>query len=124
MERSFAHLYETGGMRRVHLRGKTNLAERLLIHAAAFNLSLLFAGDAAGGHGRAGGGVAPTGDYRNLWYLPLKAQRLAANKAGVVVLRKQAMMPILPISFGPPLSLSSEGPTAGVLRNPNRTMPQ
>jgi transposase len=45
MERSFAHLYETGGMRRVHLRGKNNLAKRLLIHAsgtlAAFNLSLI-----------------------------------------------------------------------------------
>ena len=40
MERSFAHLYETGGMRRVHLRGKSNIAKRLLIHAAAFNLSL------------------------------------------------------------------------------------
>jgi transposase len=41
MERSFAHLYETGGMRRVHLRGKSNIAKRLLIHAAAFNLSLI-----------------------------------------------------------------------------------
>ena len=41
MERSFAHLHETGGMRRVHLRGKDNLARRLLIHAAAFNLSLI-----------------------------------------------------------------------------------
>ena len=41
MERSFAHLYETGGMRRLHLRGKENIAKRLLIHAAAFNLSLI-----------------------------------------------------------------------------------
>jgi len=41
MERSFAHLHETGGMRRVHLRGKYNLAKRLLIHAAAFKLSLI-----------------------------------------------------------------------------------
>ena len=41
IERSFAHLYETGGMRRVHLRGKNNLAKRLLIYAAAFNLSLI-----------------------------------------------------------------------------------
>ena len=32
MERSFAHLYETGGMRRLHLRGKENIAKRLLIH--------------------------------------------------------------------------------------------
>jgi transposase len=41
MERTFAHLYETGGLRRVHLRGKDNIAKRLLIHAAAFNLSLI-----------------------------------------------------------------------------------
>ncbi|MGA9108059.1 MAG: transposase [Bryobacteraceae bacterium] len=41
IERSFAHLYNTGGMRRVHLRGKDNIAKRALIHAAAFNLSLI-----------------------------------------------------------------------------------
>src|SRR6202163_3551529 len=41
IERSFAHLYDTGGMRRVHLRGKNNIAKRVLIHAAAFNLSLI-----------------------------------------------------------------------------------
>lgn len=41
MERSFAHVYDTGGMRRVHLRGKDNIAKRVLIHAAAFNLGLI-----------------------------------------------------------------------------------
>jgi IS5 family transposase len=41
IERSFAHLYDTGGMRRVHLRGKDNISKRALIHAAAFNLSLI-----------------------------------------------------------------------------------
>lgn len=40
-ERSNAHLYETGGMRRVHLRGRENILKRLLIHAAGFNLGLL-----------------------------------------------------------------------------------
>jgi transposase len=40
-ERSFAHLYETGGMRRLHLRGRDDLLKRLLVHAAAFNISLL-----------------------------------------------------------------------------------
>ena len=40
-ERSFAHLYETGGMRRVHLRGRDNILKRLLVHGAAFNLSLV-----------------------------------------------------------------------------------
>jgi len=41
LERSFAHLYDTGGMRRVHLRGRQNILKRLLVHAAAFNLSLV-----------------------------------------------------------------------------------
>ena len=40
-ERSNAHLYETGGMRRVHLRGRDNVLKRLLIQGAAFNLALL-----------------------------------------------------------------------------------
>ena len=41
VERSFAHLYETGGMRRTHLRLHANIIKRLLIHAGAFNLSLM-----------------------------------------------------------------------------------
>jgi transposase len=41
VERSFAHMYETGGMRRVHLRGRKNILKRLLFHAVAFNLALL-----------------------------------------------------------------------------------
>jgi transposase len=40
-ERTFAHLYETGAMRRVHLQGRKNILKRLLIHGAAFNLSLI-----------------------------------------------------------------------------------
>jgi transposase len=40
-ERTFAHLYETGGMRRVHLQGRKNILKRLLVHGAAFNLSLI-----------------------------------------------------------------------------------
>lgn len=40
-ERSFAHMYETGGMRRLHLRGSQNILKRLLVHGAAFNLGLL-----------------------------------------------------------------------------------
>jgi Transposase DDE domain len=41
LERSFAHLYETGGMRRVHLRRHPNILKRLLVHVAAFNLGLI-----------------------------------------------------------------------------------
>jgi len=41
LERSFAHQYETGGLRRVHLRRHPNILKRLLVHAAAFNLGLV-----------------------------------------------------------------------------------
>src|SRR6266508_417167 len=41
VERSFAHVYDTGGMRRTHLRGHQNILKRLLVHAGAFNLGLL-----------------------------------------------------------------------------------
>jgi transposase len=41
VERSFAHVYDTGGMRRTHLRGHRNILKRLLIHASGFNLGIL-----------------------------------------------------------------------------------
>lgn len=41
VERSFAHCYDTGGMRRTHLKRHPNILKRLLIHAAGFNLSLI-----------------------------------------------------------------------------------
>jgi transposase len=40
-ERSFAHMYETGGLRRTHLRRHDNILKRLLFHAVGFNLALL-----------------------------------------------------------------------------------
>ena len=59
VERSFAHLYETGAMRRTYLRGHTNILKRLLIHAGAFNLGRLLrhrhgTGTPRGLQGRAG----------------------------------------------------------------------
>jgi hypothetical protein len=41
IERSFAHCYETGAMRRTHLRRRDNIAKRLLIHVGGFNLGLV-----------------------------------------------------------------------------------
>ena len=41
VERSFAHCYESGAMRRTHLKGHAKILKRLLIHVAAFNLSLI-----------------------------------------------------------------------------------
>lgn len=41
LERSFAHAYETGAMRRTHLRGSANILKRALIQVGAFNLGLV-----------------------------------------------------------------------------------
>jgi len=41
LERPFAHCYETGAMRRTHLRGHPNILKRLLVHVAGFNLALV-----------------------------------------------------------------------------------
>jgi len=40
-ERSMAPMYETGGMRRLHLKGRDNILKRLLVHAGGFNLALI-----------------------------------------------------------------------------------
>ena len=41
MERPFAHLYRTGQLRRVHLRGHANILKRVLVQVCACNLGLL-----------------------------------------------------------------------------------
>ena len=41
LERTFAHCYETGGLRRLYVQGDANITKRLLLQAAAFNLSLV-----------------------------------------------------------------------------------
>ncbi|HEV2688679.1 MAG TPA: transposase [Bryobacteraceae bacterium] len=40
-ERSFAHCYETGALRRIYVRGADNVFKRVLVQAAAFNIGLL-----------------------------------------------------------------------------------
>lgn len=49
VERSMAHCYETGGLRRVHLRGHRNILKRVLVHVAAANLGLVM--QKIAGHG-------------------------------------------------------------------------
>jgi transposase len=41
VERSFAHVLERGGMRRLWLRGRQNVHKRYLIHVAGYNLGIL-----------------------------------------------------------------------------------
>jgi transposase len=83
LERPCAHLYETGGMRRVHLRGHANIRKRLLIHAGGFNLSLLMrqligVGTPRGLQGRrVAAVVALLGLIRSLWESLTRPERLA-----------------------------------------------
>ena len=41
LERPYAHLFETGGMRRLFLRGRQNILKRLVIHVCGCNFGLL-----------------------------------------------------------------------------------
>lgn len=41
LERPMEHLFNSGGMRRTHLRHHENISKRLLIHMSAFNLGIL-----------------------------------------------------------------------------------
>ena len=41
LERSFAHQFESGALRRLHVRGRNNVLKKLLLQAAACNLALL-----------------------------------------------------------------------------------
>ncbi len=74
LERPNAHLYETGRMRRVHLRGHDNILKRLLVHVGGFNLGLLMRQLTGIGTPRSlqGRAVAPRGaviDLRScLWH--------------------------------------------------------
>jgi transposase len=82
LERPCAHLYETGGMRRVHLRGHTNILKRLLIHTGGFNLGLLMrqligVGTPRGLQGRLGAVAAAfLALIRSLWPLVTSHRRV------------------------------------------------
>jgi transposase len=84
VERSFAHCYETGGMRRVHLRCHPNILKRLLVHVAAFNLGLVMRKLLGRGTPRGLQGYAATlfstflRLLREVWALPLAWQAYAS----------------------------------------------
>ena len=62
VERTFAHCLETGGMRRVWLRGHENILKRYLLHVSAFNLGLVMRGLLGSRHA-AGAGGPQSGDF-------------------------------------------------------------
>ena len=82
VERGFAHCYDTGGLRRLHLRGHPNILKRLLIHVAGFNLGLLMRQLSGFGKPKTlqGHGAALLGLIFALWRCwtrRLRSQRLA-----------------------------------------------
>jgi transposase len=107
LERPFAHLYETGGMRRVHLRGHTNIRKRLLIHAGAFNLGLIMrqligVGAPRGLQGRLSAvlatllmliralGVSGTRYWSPAWFV-LRLERLSIARSAIAHFRAKEM---------------------------------
>jgi len=70
--RSFAHAYETGGLRRVHLRGRENILKRLLVHVGGFNLGLVMRGLVGRGppRGSPGAGAGLAALFLGLWAAP------------------------------------------------------
>ena len=50
VERPFAHLFETGRLRRLHVRGRENVQKKLLLQAVACNAPLLLRQKWGGGH--------------------------------------------------------------------------
>jgi transposase len=63
IERTFAHCYDTGGMRRTHLRKHHNILKRLLVHVAGMNLGLLLRSVYGIGTPRGLQGLSPTLDF-------------------------------------------------------------
>ncbi len=93
IERSFAHVYDTGGMRRTHLRGHTNILKRLLIHAGGFNLGLVMrhligVGTPRGLQGR----LAPV--LAMLWVLigaaPRRLAAIVASHRPIALMRRRS----------------------------------
>jgi transposase len=85
-ERSFAHAYETGAMRRVHLRGRENILKRIVVHIGGFNLGLLMrklfgAGKPKQLQGHSTGFSAPSGGI----LATVQSLRAAMHRIGPVI---------------------------------------
>jgi transposase len=85
IERSFAHCYDTGGMRRTHLRGHDNIFKRVLLHVAGFNLSLVMRKLLGAGTPRGLSGLAARilGNLQHGWALYQLTQALRALLAPI-----------------------------------------
>ena len=85
LERTFAHCLETGALRRVHLRHRDNILKRVLIHVAAFNISLVM-------RKKVGSGT-PRGLALSLARLPLQFRSLFHRLVGHLTFRGPRLGP-------------------------------
>ena len=67
VERSFAHVCETGGGRRTWLRGRANVTKRYLIQVAAFNLGVVMRAVFGAGKPRVLQGAAGAAFAAGVW---------------------------------------------------------
>ena len=81
VERTFAHVCETGGSRRSHLRGLANVAKRYVIAAAAHNLGRILRKLTGAGKPKALQGAAE--------YLDAHGQRLASRFQNVLAMLRR-----------------------------------
>jgi transposase len=86
VERSFAHCYETGAMRRTHLRGHENILKRQLIHVGAFNLSLILRKVLGAGTPRQWNDLAGTHFLLFIHYLVVGKSKSALRKPNLNIL--------------------------------------
>jgi len=92
LERPFAHCYDTGGMRRTHLRGHPNILKRLLIHVAGFNLGLVMRKLVGAGKPRALACVAGL-----LWQHFLEMVGCLIGLFGLLAARNGSQREVLPL---------------------------
>ena len=95
LERSFAHAYETGGMRRVYLRGRENVLKRVLIHVGALNLSLVMRQQLGKGTPRGLQGLSAGSFLMSLRLLIAVLTRIAGEDAFELTF----MLPVPELSF-------------------------
>jgi len=109
VERSFAHVHDTGGMRRPHLRGHTNILTRILSHVSGFNLGLILRQMIGVGTPR-GLEDRPAVVIATLWVLMGAAQRrLAAIWAPVVWLAFAGGIAVVPLGVWGVIGAAGEG---------------
>lgn len=107
-ERSFAHFYETGAMRRLWLRGTENVLKRVLVQAAAFNIGLLLRKLSGWGKPRAVPG-RKTGWFPALRGLPTLWPALSKTPTGFWSHNPSIGWPFTPISRAAGTPVSATG---------------